>query len=686
MFHTFQGTEAPLSRAPTDSKPVKGLHACVDCKRRKIRCDGRQPCNQCDSRGSQSRCIYVKHHQRIVPSKRAIESLTKSLDERNSILTRLFPNHGISALLPLSRQELCELLHHPVPGTAAEILQSPACSTPKDSLNLEKIRIQDSQWDEERRERDPLPAEADDVNALSLPLDRQTSYLGISSIKAALEAMLRMRPQLRASLALHQTSNPVKGGDLLPPCQPSQSAVGNPSRKWTKMEQSLVDAYFQRVHIFTPMLNELSFRADYLSGQRHDGPWLSLLNMVLAMGSIVANKSSDSRHCKYYNEAMEHLKLNAFGSSHIEALQALALLGGYYLHYINRPNRANAILGATIRMASALGFHREPAEQDGKNHVSVELRRRTWWSLVCLDTWTTTTLGRPSFGRYGPSIDIQPPKLSIEQEEQDSAQYMGVMPLLENIKFCKIATEIQDMLAVTPFLNPKDRTHLDELLVDWYNDLPILLRSDEECSEPLNLTRCIMRWRYWNLRMLLYRPSLLDGAAKCGSLPTPAQDYAAIETCQELSKITIEDIASRWMSHQMSGWNAVWFLYQAAMIPLLSILWQPESPSVAEWREQVQIILELFEEMEDWSLTARCSRVVVSRIYEASCEFLCRGDKFPPDSGTGLSASLEQDLYLWSGGLDIDDVVNMLDHDWSWNANAGARLGTHEDRLWLCAI
>jgi hypothetical protein len=51
-------------------------------------------------------------------------------------------------------------------GTA---LPSPSDSTPKEFVN------QDSQWDEDRRERDSLPAEADDVNALSLPLDRQAS-------------------------------------------------------------------------------------------------------------------------------------------------------------------------------------------------------------------------------------------------------------------------------------------------------------------------------------------------------------------------------------------------------------------------------------------------------------------------------------------------------------------------------
>jgi hypothetical protein len=184
---------------------------------------------------------------------------------------------------------------------------------------------------------------------------------------------------------------------------------------WSWKGQTLIDAYFKRIHVFVPMLDEAAFRADYLDGQRNDAPWLALLNMVFAMGSIVAMKSDDFNHINYYNRAMEHLTVDAFGSSHIEMVQALAIIGGYYLHYINRPNMANAIIGAAIRMASALGLHRESLAQSSSDMAAAETRRRTWWSLFCLDTWATTTMGRPSFGRWGPAINIQPPEFGINQ-------------------------------------------------------------------------------------------------------------------------------------------------------------------------------------------------------------------------------------------------------------------------------
>jgi hypothetical protein len=535
--------------------------------------------------------------------------------------------------LPLSRQELLNLLDRPrqdpTNGMPSPPLQTspmevglaspPLSATEQGISSLEQIPTRDSEWDEERRGRDPIPAEADDVNALSLSVDRQASYLGASSIKAALMVMLKVQPGLRSSLT--PPLNSVEMAHNMPVMKQKVTSAKEPQRvPWSWKGQTLIDAYFKRVHVFIPMLDEASFRADYLEGQRFDAPWLAILNMVFAMGSIAAMKSDDYNHLNYYNRAMEHLPMDCFGSSHIETVQALALIGGYYLHYINRPNMANSVLGAAIRMASALGLHRESlvhgASGTSNEAAAAETRRRTWWSLFCLDTWATTTMGRPSFGRWGPAINIRAPEAGLNSG-RDSAQHAGILPLIENIKFCKIATGVQDMLAISPLLRAEDRCSLDGQLVSWYSNLPWLLRTSDPCAEPLYIVRCIMKWRYQNLRMLLHRPVLLN-LASSGASHAAEHDIAAIEACRDLAKATIEDIAREWTRNQMSGWNAVWFLYQAAMIPLVSIFWQWDSPRVPDWQKQLETVLELLEAMEDWSLAARRSREVVWRMYEAS--------------------------------------------------------------------
>ena len=488
--------------------------------------------------------------------------------------------------------------------------------------DLEQIPSPNAEWDEERRKRDAIPPEADDVNALSLSVDRQASYLGASSIKAALMVMLKVHPGLRNALEAPLSTSEMPYNYA---CVRQQTTTWKDpkriSRSWKG--QSLVDAYFKRIHVFIPMLDEAAFRADYLEGQRLDAPWLALLNMVFAMGSIVATKSNDYNHVNYYDRAMEHLPIDAFGSSHIETVQALALVGGYYLHYVNRPNMANAVLGAAIRMASALGLHRESIAHENSDVNFAETRRRTWWSLFCLDTWATTTMGRPSLGRWGPAVSIRPPEFGVGNvaaangSSRDSAQHAGILPLVENIKFCKIATQVQDLLAVSPLLPAEERCSMDGQLVSWYSSLPWLLRTSDPCAEPLYISRCVMKWRYQNLRMLLYRPVLLS-LANTNSPSAPECDVTDVETCRELAKQTIDDISREWTRNQMSGWNAAWFLYQAAMIPLVSLFWECKSPSVPEWYKQLETVLEVLEAMEDWSLAARRSREVTLRIYEAA--------------------------------------------------------------------
>jgi hypothetical protein len=197
--------------------------------------------------------------------------------------------------------------------------------------------------------------------------------------------------------------------------------------------------------------------------------------------------------------------------------------------------------------------------------------------------------------------------------------------LIENIKFCKIATQIQDVLAQTPLMRSEDRAKLDHQLVEWHDNLPWILRSTEPCPESVYTARCVMKWRYQNLRIVLYRPVLLNLANR-GSEGTPSRDEMdAIAKVRAIAKQTIEDIAREWTPNQMLGWNGVWFLYQASMIPLVTMFWESwNAQQVRECQAQIEIVLEAFEGLADWSLAARRSREVVSKMYEASKRPLTR--------------------------------------------------------------
>jgi len=109
-----------------------------------------------------------------------------------------------------------------------------------------------------------------------------------------------------------------------------------------------------------------------------------------------------------------------------------------------------------------------------------------------------------------------------------------------------------------------------------------------------------------------------NGNRKPSYTPSP-EEFAAVEACRGIAKETIEDIYREWSPNQMIGWNAVWFLYQASMVPLVSLFWENwNTTKVLEWQNQLEKVLDLFASMAEWSLAARRSLEVVSKMYEAS--------------------------------------------------------------------
>ena len=81
-----------------------------------------------------------------------------------------------------------------------------------------------------------------------------------------------------------------------------------------------------------------------------------------------------------------------------------------------------------------------------------------------------------------------------------------------------------------------------------------------------------MRWRFYNQRMLLYRPRLLNYAMR--RIPLIAikdEERIAVQRCREIAQLEIEDISATtaMKSSQMIAWNAVWLTFQATMVPLL---------------------------------------------------------------------------------------------------------------------
>ena len=548
----------------------------------------------------------------------------------------------------LSRQSLVNIISldetgHTMSADASgqtAIVQTPISSSPAVSeaahrlRRLEKRQSQGFEWNEPpHRLRDVL---VDDVNGLSLSSSRSTSYLGISSVAAVVRVLVKILPgQVNDDNCMASSKDPSRR-----PTPPPSNQIEHVRQMSYHDGQRLIDAYFANVHVYSPMIHEPSFRVDYLCNKRNDPPWLALLNMVFALGSIASTTSESDEDIEYYRRAKEHLGLESFGSGRMETLQALTLMGGLYLHYRNRPNMASAIMGAAHRMACSLGLHGDFVDSDGELSASIkEINRRTWWSNCVLDSWGSTTLGRPPIVF---DIGVEVPRNVIDDEVSDlrgplfrnkhsdqillqSGEAPPTQPtvhscLIHSIELCKIVSRIQYRLQKSPILDSGETSSFDDMLLDWFNGLPSFMRSSNPCPSTLQDMRAILAWRLQNMRILIHRAVVLDATARqIPLLNLGLDEQKVVKKCRELAAESILSIKSQWRPNKISGWNAVWFLFQACLVPLMALAVEPDnSAEYQDWQGLVRTGINLCEDMERWSLVGRKTKSVLEKLFEGT--------------------------------------------------------------------
>lgn len=496
----------------------------------------------------------------------------------------------------------------------------------------------------------------DDINAIGLATDHQArSYLGMSSMSAVFRAIFRLCPAAKDHAA--QASKALAA--VPPQPQPPMPFWGRDSALDKLREQRCIDFYFEHVHSITPMIDEADFRAQYTSGARQDSSWSGLLHMVFAMGSIASG--SDNLHEYYYRQARSFITLDSLGAGNLDNLQALCLLGGYYLHYRNSPNMAYSVLGAAHRVAIALGLHRETRrepvfntpEEANTHRRRMETRRRTWWGFFCLDTWASMTQGRPTCGRWdGATMDTCFPAVS------SPVDYENIF-LTACASFCLICDKVQHRLARFHRLTHQEVLGFDTELLRWYEGLPACIREPLKTPSRFQIAREFLRNRYLNARMLLTRSCFLYIASGSRKYMTHlgSESQQLREICCQVASETIDTIALYWTPNRVHVWSSAWYLFQACTTPLLSLavdknIQTASVESVAAWRASLVKALETFAEMRPWMRASDRSPDIVAALYEA----LTFDNDVPTTTPSATDGSLE--LFGW-----YDDQLGEM--DWS---------------------
>jgi transcriptional regulatory protein GAL4 len=310
--------------------------------------------------------------------------------------SKVLPEPDLASYPTLNSLPAFDIIQHGCNDSLAAA--SASQPSPDDSFNLDPATADDFEWNEQESSwamgpggGSGFPQTITDGMA-SLAVGERRGYLGAVSGAALLRQVLSSD---RDGQGL-QTGTPWQQYDSLFQQRLDQSQWFQTRSMLTRVGiENLFDAFFTFYHPTFPIIHEPTFRAQYANIlPRHDNAkWVTLANIVAALGSFAGSLSADATDISIFQEAQKSLFADNLEAGNLTLVQSFAL-SATYLQKRNKPNTGYNYSGIAVRLAIGLGLHKDYQE----GHISplqVEIRRRVWWTLCVLDVGAVISYGRP---------------------------------------------------------------------------------------------------------------------------------------------------------------------------------------------------------------------------------------------------------------------------------------------------
>lgn len=189
------------------------------------------------------------------------------------------------------------------------------------------------------------------------------------------------------------------------------------------------------------------------------------------------------------------------------------------------------------------------------------------------------------------------------------------------------------------------------MLVSWFEGLPSFLRSSDPSAPDLEDARLVLKWRYQNIRLLLHRPIILDTVIrKTLTQYLSPSEQAIVTKCRDIAAESIFSIQTEWRPTKICCWNAVWFLFQACLIPLMALTVEsPEHSDYQSWSDQVQIGIAVCNDMSQLSPVGQKTKAFLEQLFLTVVDISPQCSRFP----VPLEAQPQ-----------LDSIMGFFDGDW----------------------
>ncbi|KAM0275901.1 hypothetical protein ACHAQH_007288 [Verticillium albo-atrum] len=506
--------------------------ACDECRRKKIKCDGKQPCTHCSVYSYD--CTYDKpSNRRRNPAPQYIEALESRLQRAEALLHKFMPDADLSDpnLDPTVQQEF----------RSRELARSQA-------------KMRQDQMGPGDREDAQLLSMIESIGQLDMDDRGGWDFHGVSSGAVFLRRMKEnfqglMGPVTKAPFlprkerpyGLTNLDSPASGGS-----SPQDSTLSHGSelppkefaRKLCYYSLSCGTCLIRIVHAptFWEMFDNI-YDKPHESYTHEEQRYLGLLYAAMALGCMYNNLDDTSapvsyeealnQGVKYYDQARRLLQ-DITECRDLTSLQALLFMI-LFLQATSNLSGCYAFVGIALRSAVRMGLHRH-LQHAQIGVIEQEVRRRVFFVVRQMDIYVSAMLGFPLLHNpedmdqpYPTEVDdeyitndgiIQPPPGTISFFEAFNA-HTKLMEILAKIikhvyplKGLGQSVMKGDKLGTTYHISYASIKKIEGELQDWYAELPPQWRPSSDGPIEVIRVRHLLRFAYAHVQLVLYRPFL----------------------------------------------------------------------------------------------------------------------------------------------------------------------------------
>ncbi|KAI8627437.1 fungal-specific transcription factor domain-containing protein [Xylariaceae sp. FL1651] len=346
--------------------------SCSRCRRRKIRCDRRQPCSRCRKDNVECRRAGSGEKQRPTP-KSYVQALEAQVASLETFIQKLASSDDKQR-----QQMLDEFSRVIAPELAERDQDTPGSSTKPASPDTQDDggRLSPARIGQLRKAK--FGNSTQFYGGTSLYHIRMSDASSVSS-PIIVDSPLDVET---ASVGLTETIF----GQSLWNIYPIQFAPHD------DVSQRLMATFFRYQYQYSMCIYREFFLRDYdTGGGRHYSELL--LFAICATGALATNESLLSDVFANQAQALLYPSLN---NPDLTVLQALILLGQFEIGR-GRPSKGWLFCGMAFRLAHEMGLHLDPNNwsNTGEPDVEREILRRVYWAAFVVDKQLSLYFGRP---------------------------------------------------------------------------------------------------------------------------------------------------------------------------------------------------------------------------------------------------------------------------------------------------